>query len=152
MLKPRQLYVSRPCEESRALAAHCGCQYPFEFAKTRAQLRNETGARAPRNPFLVVRQVFRNEGARALYKGCSALIVVGPNSPALPVLFQLPFFPSFQPFIFHSSPCLTPNPHIFNRGQSPKMASDSYHLIPLRMPLRTQRLVLCHRCGTCLPA
>lgn len=49
--------------------------YPFEFAKTRVQLRNDTGAAAPRNPFLVVGRVFRNEGLLALYKGCSSLIV-----------------------------------------------------------------------------
>ena len=49
--------------------------YPFEFAKTRVQLRNEGNASRPRNPFLVVSEVFRNEGPRALYKGCSSLIV-----------------------------------------------------------------------------
>ena len=49
--------------------------YPFEFAKTRVQLRNEGNASRPRNPFLVVSEVFRREGPRALYKGCSSLIV-----------------------------------------------------------------------------
>lgn len=49
--------------------------YPFEFAKTRVQLRNESGQPTPRNPFLVVRDVFRREGAKALYKGCSSLII-----------------------------------------------------------------------------
>ncbi|KAI4215220.1 MAG: hypothetical protein L6R36_009395 [Xanthoria steineri] len=49
--------------------------YPFEFAKTRVQLRNQSGAVSPKNPFLVVGQVFRNEGVRALYKGCSTLVV-----------------------------------------------------------------------------
>ena len=49
--------------------------YPFEFTKTRVQLRNEGNASRPRNPFLVVTEVFRNEGTRALYKGCSSLIV-----------------------------------------------------------------------------
>lgn len=49
--------------------------YPFEFAKTRVQLHNEGNASRPRNPFLVVAEVLRNEGARALYKGCSSLIV-----------------------------------------------------------------------------
>ena len=52
-------------------------QYPFEFAKTRVQLRNQSGAASSKNPFLVVSQVFRNEGYRALYKGCSTLVVVG---------------------------------------------------------------------------
>lgn len=50
--------------------------YPFEFAKTRVQLRSEGNASTrPRNPFLVVAQIFRNEGPKALYKGCSSLIV-----------------------------------------------------------------------------
>lgn len=49
--------------------------YPFEFAKTRVQLRNELHASKPRNPFLVVSTVFRTEGPQALYKGCSSLIV-----------------------------------------------------------------------------
>lgn len=49
--------------------------YPFEFAKTRVQLRNEKGVPTPKNPFLVIRQVFRDEGIRALYKGCTTLIV-----------------------------------------------------------------------------
>ena len=49
--------------------------YPFEFAKTRVQLRNEGNLSRPRNPFLVVSDVFRNEGPKALYKGCSSLIV-----------------------------------------------------------------------------
>ncbi|KAL9001317.1 MAG: hypothetical protein Q9169_000208 [Polycauliona sp. 2 TL-2023] len=49
--------------------------YPFEFAKTRVQLRNQSGVVSSKNPFLVVSQVFRNEGYRALYKGCSTLVV-----------------------------------------------------------------------------
>ena len=49
--------------------------YPFEFAKTRVQLRNEGHASRPRNPFMVISDVFRKEGPRALYKGCSSLIV-----------------------------------------------------------------------------
>ncbi|KAL8977026.1 MAG: hypothetical protein Q9205_007092 [Flavoplaca limonia] len=49
--------------------------YPFEFAKTRVQLRNQSGAASSKNPFLVVSQVLRNEGYRALYKGCSTLVV-----------------------------------------------------------------------------
>ena len=50
--------------------------YPFEFAKTRVQLGIDAGAQGPRNPFVVVSNVVRNEGLRALYKGCSSLIVV----------------------------------------------------------------------------
>ncbi|KAL8863249.1 MAG: hypothetical protein Q9178_000624 [Gyalolechia marmorata] len=49
--------------------------YPFEFAKTRVQLRNQSGAASSKNPFLVVGQVARTEGYRALYKGCSTLVV-----------------------------------------------------------------------------
>jgi len=49
--------------------------YPFEFAKTRVQLRAEKGIPTPRNPFLVVSQVIKNEGVRALYLGCSTLVV-----------------------------------------------------------------------------
>ncbi|EUC30904.1 hypothetical protein COCVIDRAFT_40709 [Bipolaris victoriae FI3] len=48
--------------------------YPLEFAKTRVQLRAEKGVPTPRNPFLVITQIYRNEGIRALYKGCGALV------------------------------------------------------------------------------
>lgn len=48
----------------------------MEFAKTRVQLRAEKGVPTPRNPFLVVTQVYQNEGIRALYKGCGALVFV----------------------------------------------------------------------------
>ena len=50
--------------------------YPFEFAKTRVQLRATLGKASPKNPFKVVANVAREEGMRALYKGCSTLIVV----------------------------------------------------------------------------
>ncbi|KAF2808636.1 tricarboxylate transport protein, mitochondrial precursor [Mytilinidion resinicola] len=49
--------------------------YPFEFAKTRVQLRSQKGVPTPKNPFIVVSQVYRSEGLRALYKGCGALVV-----------------------------------------------------------------------------
>ncbi|KAI4717980.1 hypothetical protein E4T48_05876 [Aureobasidium sp. EXF-10727] len=50
--------------------------YPFEFAKTRAQLHvRKQGVPYPRNPFAVVGQVYSQEGLRALYKGCGALVV-----------------------------------------------------------------------------
>ncbi|KAF2791793.1 mitochondrial carrier [Melanomma pulvis-pyrius CBS 109.77] len=49
--------------------------YPMEFAKTRVQLRSQKGIPTPRNPFLVVTQVYQKEGLRALYKGCGALVV-----------------------------------------------------------------------------
>ncbi|KAI1126059.1 mitochondrial carrier [Nemania abortiva] len=48
------------------------CTYPFEFAKTRVQLYGHEGAR---NPFAVVARVSRQEGLRALYKGCSTMVV-----------------------------------------------------------------------------
>ncbi|KAI0166699.1 mitochondrial carrier [Hypoxylon sp. FL1284] len=48
------------------------CTYPFEFAKTRVQLYGHEGVR---NPFYVVAKVARDEGIRALYKGCSTMIV-----------------------------------------------------------------------------
>ncbi|KAF1959345.1 tricarboxylate transport protein, mitochondrial precursor [Byssothecium circinans] len=49
--------------------------YPMEFARTRVQLGREKGIPTPRNPFLVVTQVYQKEGLRALYKGCGALVV-----------------------------------------------------------------------------
>ncbi|RMZ75397.1 hypothetical protein DV738_g5476, partial [Chaetothyriales sp. CBS 135597] len=52
----------------------CTITYPFEFAKTRVQLRDEGGA-ATRNPFAVISKVIRDEGPRALYKGCETLIL-----------------------------------------------------------------------------
>lgn len=45
------------------------------FAKTRAQLRTIPGEISPRNPFAVVSLVYKNEGLRALYKGCGALVI-----------------------------------------------------------------------------
>ncbi|KAL7625027.1 hypothetical protein AAE478_004241 [Parahypoxylon ruwenzoriense] len=48
------------------------CTYPFEFAKTRVQLYGHEGVR---NPFTAVAKVAREEGVRALYKGCSTMIV-----------------------------------------------------------------------------
>ena len=48
----------------------------MEFAKTRVQLRTQKGIPTPRNPFLVVTNVYKQEGLRALYKGCGALVVV----------------------------------------------------------------------------
>jgi solute carrier family 25 citrate transporter 1 len=52
--------------------------YPFEFAKTRMQLRSKTPNLPPqktsRNPYAIVLQIYRTEGLPALYKGCSALV------------------------------------------------------------------------------
>jgi solute carrier family 25 citrate transporter 1 len=47
--------------------------YPFEYAKTRVQLRGE---HAPKNPFAVVGKVYRTEGVKALYMGCGTLVAV----------------------------------------------------------------------------
>lgn len=47
--------------------------YPFEYAKTRVQLRGESTAR---NPFAVVTGVYQKEGLRALYMGCVPLVAV----------------------------------------------------------------------------
>ncbi|GAB7342388.1 hypothetical protein MBLNU457_g0604t1 [Dothideomycetes sp. NU457] len=51
--------------------------YPFEFAKTRVQLRNEgtSAIKQSGNPLRVVTDVVRNEGFTALYKGCSSLVI-----------------------------------------------------------------------------
>jgi solute carrier family 25 citrate transporter 1 len=48
-------------------------QYPFEFAKTRLQLRD--GPRGTKNPLVMIRQIVTNEGIGALYTGCSTLIL-----------------------------------------------------------------------------
>lgn len=45
--------------------------YPFEFAKTRAQLV----AGGSKNPFAVIAQVARTDGFGAIYTGCSTLIL-----------------------------------------------------------------------------
>ncbi len=55
----------------------CAITYPFEFAKTRVQLREDTqatGAARTKNPFAVIKKVIEREGPRALYKGCETLI------------------------------------------------------------------------------
>lgn len=47
--------------------------YPFEFAKTRAQL--QSGGGGSKNPFAVLAQVAKSDGVGAIYTGCSTLIV-----------------------------------------------------------------------------
>lgn len=47
--------------------------YPFEFAKTRAQLQASTTG--SRNPFAVIATVAKSDGIGAIYTGCSTLIV-----------------------------------------------------------------------------
>ncbi|KUL90898.1 hypothetical protein ZTR_00967 [Talaromyces verruculosus] len=61
------------------------CTYPFEFAKTRMQLRDTpsisaagTGPSATkitRNPLILIRDIVRTEGLSALYTGCTTLVV-----------------------------------------------------------------------------
>ncbi|KAF2147676.1 tricarboxylate transport protein, mitochondrial precursor [Myriangium duriaei CBS 260.36] len=48
--------------------------YPFEFAKTRVQLKSD-GTVYSKNPFKVVGDVIKQEGITALYKGCSSLVI-----------------------------------------------------------------------------
>lgn len=59
-------------------------KYPFEFAKTRMQLRDTpSAAGAPtttttkisRNPIVLIRDIVRTEGPSALYTGCTTLVV-----------------------------------------------------------------------------
>jgi len=71
------------------------CTYPFEFAKTRVQLYGHQGIR---NPFAVVAKVAREEGLRALYKGCSTMITV-----CLSLILELPLllFILFPPRIIY---------------------------------------------------
>ncbi|CCF38519.1 hypothetical protein CH063_00285 [Colletotrichum higginsianum] len=52
-------------------AVEAAVTYPFEFAKTRAQLQS-TGSK---NPFSVLLQVARQDGPKAIYTGCSTLII-----------------------------------------------------------------------------
>jgi solute carrier family 25 citrate transporter 1 len=47
--------------------------YPFEYAKTRVQLRGE---HTIKNPFTVVGNVYKHEGIKALYTGCGTLVAV----------------------------------------------------------------------------
>ena len=49
--------------------------FPFEFAKTRVQLRQQKGEQTLKNPFRVITSIVRQDGVRALYTGCTTLIV-----------------------------------------------------------------------------
>ena len=80
-------------------------QYPFEFAKTRVQLREQKGIPTPRNPFLVVARVYQNEGLAALYKGCSALVI---GSVAKDGIRFLSFDTIKETFKDHETGTLTP--------------------------------------------
>jgi solute carrier family 25 citrate transporter 1 len=56
-------------------AIEAAATYPFEFAKTRAQLHDSLGSKPPRNPFLIISRVAKTEGIKSLYKGCGALVI-----------------------------------------------------------------------------
>jgi solute carrier family 25 (mitochondrial citrate transporter), member 1 len=49
--------------------------YPFEFAKTRVQLKQQQGESTPKNPFKVITNIVRRDGFRSLYTGCTTLVV-----------------------------------------------------------------------------
>ncbi|KAL2112024.1 hypothetical protein VUR80DRAFT_8701 [Thermomyces stellatus] len=51
-------------------AVEATATYPFEFAKTRAQLQSTR----QKNPLAIITHVARNDGIRAIYTGCSTLI------------------------------------------------------------------------------
>ncbi|KXJ92696.1 mitochondrial carrier domain-containing protein [Microdochium bolleyi] len=65
------------CAGGIAGGVEAASTYPFEFAKTRVQLygHDRRPGYATRNPFAIVLRVARDEGPRALYKGCSTMIV-----------------------------------------------------------------------------
>lgn len=50
-------------------------------------MRVENGQPTPRNPFLVITQIYRNEGLRALYKGCGALVFGSVGKDAVRFVF-----------------------------------------------------------------
>ncbi|KAI9047964.1 hypothetical protein LZ554_007766 [Drepanopeziza brunnea f. sp. 'monogermtubi'] len=54
--------------------------YPFEFAKTRSQLSQQlpispVTKKPSRNPYLLISQIYKAEGLRALYKGCGIMVL-----------------------------------------------------------------------------
>ncbi|RMX84111.1 hypothetical protein D0869_04809 [Hortaea werneckii] len=59
---------------SIAGAVEASITYPFEFAKTRAQLRPNRIGGAPNNPLLALRTTVTQEGVRSVYTGCTTLI------------------------------------------------------------------------------
>ncbi|RMZ01599.1 hypothetical protein D0862_06305 [Hortaea werneckii] len=59
---------------SIAGAVEASITYPFEFAKTRAQLRPDRIGRASNNPLLALRTTIAQEGVRSVYTGCTTLI------------------------------------------------------------------------------
>lgn len=89
--------------------------YPFEFAKTRVQLANK--GPVPTNPLSVIAHVVRNDGIRAVYTGCSTLILVEN-------FFRLALMLANRP-----------------RVQLSKPASDSCHMTQSRIYLLTAKVI-----------
>lgn len=55
-----------------AILPRLSLQYPFEFAKTSVQLKNQHNSN---NPLTVILSVTRSQGISALYTGCSSLVI-----------------------------------------------------------------------------
>lgn len=53
--------------------ANATLKYPFEFAKTRLQLKSDIPVS---NPVSMVRHIVVTDGIRGLYVGCSTLVAV----------------------------------------------------------------------------
>jgi hypothetical protein len=141
-------------------------QYPLEFAKTRVQLRSQKGIPTPRNPFLVVTQVYKTEGLRALYKGCGALVVVcihffcsfKTTSCDGSLLTAIPSAAQDRFEIAEAVPCCHLNITIVSASKhqlanicrvlSQKMASAFFSSTKSSRLSQTQRLALFHRSGT----
>lgn len=78
--KPRKQAISPAISLASgavAGAVEATITYPFEFAKTRTQLHRNVGVGAvlSKNPFAVISQTARQDGFRAIYTGCSTLII-----------------------------------------------------------------------------
>lgn len=121
------------------------CTYPFEFAKTRVQLYGHEGVR---NPFYVVAKVAREEGARALYKGCSTMIVVcaktlststpTPTSVLLPSMYlQRTELVSSAVFVS----LLPVREHAMRGGCGEMAPRTSYSRNPIPSPITRKKLV-----------
>jgi len=56
-------------------ATEAAITYPFEFVKTRVQLREQSASTTSRNPFRVVYNVYATEGLAAMYQGCIPFVI-----------------------------------------------------------------------------
>lgn len=79
VIQPRQRHQPGPLASLLAGAIAGGVEaaatYPFEFAKTRAQLRTTGAVATHTNPFSLLRHTLTTEGVSAIYTGCSTLVV-----------------------------------------------------------------------------